>query len=208
MVFALYGCNKSVSIAEPKAYTKDFLDRISDKGKSTCGAFVEKKFAGKTYEVAEASVSGKNGIGAEIQYVMGIVEDKSADLHYSLRLDDFNRFLATGDTSVFSNAADFTVKSPMPTASYLQNSSPPDLPNSGHPEASQSRANLVASINAENVASGATGPVVSSATLNAFTGDITITYIKGVGSPGISPVYTPLELAQQMVDYPSPAPAI
>jgi hypothetical protein len=99
--FALYGCNKSVSIANPKASSKDFLDRISDKGKITCGAFVEKKFAGKTYEVAEANVSGKNGFGAEVQNVMGIVEDKSADLDYSLRLDDFNRFLAGGDTFGF-----------------------------------------------------------------------------------------------------------
>jgi hypothetical protein len=112
-VLALCGCNSSVSIGNPKAYAQDFFDRSSGKGKYTiidCGAFVEKKFDGKTYEVAKVNVSGKNGFGSEVQNVMGIVEDEAASMVYSLPLDDFDKFLASGDTSVFPKLVDLTVK--------------------------------------------------------------------------------------------------
>ena len=109
LLFALYGCDSSVSISNPKEYAQKFFDRASGKGKATvidCGAFVEKTFNGKTYEVAKVNVKGKN----DIENVMGLVVDKTHAMVYSLRLEVFDKFLAQGDTSVFPKEVDLTVK--------------------------------------------------------------------------------------------------
>jgi hypothetical protein len=113
LCFALFGCDSSVSRSDPKAYSQDFFDRVYGKGKMTvidCGAFVEKRFGDKTYEVAKANVSGKNGFGGDVESVMGLVVDHSKREVYALPLEDFDKFLTDGDTSAFPKIVDLTVK--------------------------------------------------------------------------------------------------
>jgi hypothetical protein len=112
--FALCGCGiHSASIDNPKAYAQDFFDRACGKGTYIvldCGAFVEKHFDGKTYEVAKANVRGKIASGEVVENVVGIVEDETSSAVCSLNINDLNVFLSTGDTSVFPKAVDLTVK--------------------------------------------------------------------------------------------------
>jgi hypothetical protein len=109
LCFALCGCGGSRS--NPTAYAQEFFDRVYGKGKIIvidCGAFVKKTFDGKTYEVAKANVSGN--FGADAENVMGLVVDPVNAMMYSMPLEDFDKFLADGDTSAFPKKVDLTVR--------------------------------------------------------------------------------------------------
>jgi hypothetical protein len=112
--FALIGCDQYVATVgtnDPKAFVQNFYDRLGTGQIRVidCGAFVEKKFNGKNYKVAKADVIGKNGFGAEVENVTGIVYDESANMIYSMGLENLTKFLTNGDVSVFPTPKNLTV---------------------------------------------------------------------------------------------------
>jgi hypothetical protein len=114
VAFALSGCDQYVATVgtnDPKTFVQNFYDRLgrNEVRVIDCGAFVEKNFHGKSYKVAKADIMGKNGFGAQVENVMGIVYDEGADMIYSMGLEDFNKFLTNGDVSVFPTPKNLTV---------------------------------------------------------------------------------------------------
>jgi hypothetical protein len=62
--------------------------------------FVRKEIRGKTFWVTKMEIVGKDAFGAWIKGVAGFIVDNTSDLQYSVDENTFEKFLATGDTSL------------------------------------------------------------------------------------------------------------
>ena len=62
--------------------------------------FVKKEIGGRTYWVTKMEIMGKNAFGAWIIEAAGFIVDNLSGSEYSVDENTFERFLATGDTSL------------------------------------------------------------------------------------------------------------
>jgi len=62
--------------------------------------FVKKEIGGRTYWVTKMAIMGKNAFGAWIIEAAGFIVDNLSGSEYSVDENTFERFLATGDTSL------------------------------------------------------------------------------------------------------------
>ena len=62
--------------------------------------FVKKEIGGRTYCVTKMEIMGKNAFGAWIIEAAGFIVDNLSGSEYSVDENTFERFLATGDTSL------------------------------------------------------------------------------------------------------------
>ena len=62
--------------------------------------FVRKEIRGKTFWVTKMEIMGKDAFGAWIKEVAGFIVDNNSDSEYSVDENTFEKFLATGDTSL------------------------------------------------------------------------------------------------------------
>ena len=62
--------------------------------------FVRKEIRGKTFWVTKMEIMGKDAFGAWIKGVAGFIVDNASDSEYSVDENTFEKFLATGDTSL------------------------------------------------------------------------------------------------------------
>jgi hypothetical protein len=62
--------------------------------------FVRKEIRGKTFWVTKMEIVGKDAFGAWIKGVAGLIVDNTSDSEYSVDENTFEKFLATGDTSL------------------------------------------------------------------------------------------------------------
>jgi hypothetical protein len=62
--------------------------------------FVKKEISGKTYWVTKMEIMGKNAFGEWIKEVAGFIVDNISGWEYTLDESTFEKFLATGDTSL------------------------------------------------------------------------------------------------------------
>jgi len=62
--------------------------------------FVKKEIGGRTYWVTKMEIMGKNAFGAWIGEAAGFIVDNLSGSEYSVDENTFEKFLATGDTSL------------------------------------------------------------------------------------------------------------
>jgi hypothetical protein len=62
--------------------------------------FVKKEIGGRTYWVTKMEIMGKNAFGAWIIEAAGFIVDNLSGSEYSVDENTFEKFLATGDTSL------------------------------------------------------------------------------------------------------------
>ena len=61
---------------------------------------MKKEIGGRTYWVTKMEIMGKNAFGAWIREAAGFIVDNLSGSEYSVDENTFEKFLATGDTSL------------------------------------------------------------------------------------------------------------
>ena len=86
---------------EPGArYVAEIFYKDKDAKILRIAPFVKKEIGGRTYWVTKMEIMGKNAFGAWIKEAAGFIVDKISGSEYSLDENTFEKFLATGDTSL------------------------------------------------------------------------------------------------------------